>query len=360
MTGVQQSWAWTWAAPACACRSRMPVCPVPSAPHPGCGSGRPASMSPAAVGDARALLESELDGALDGERASRPAVVVWSMRGLLFLADRSVVMRQVQEGLGGAATVVVSDAVANLVGAVGDLRPGAVVAAGSGAVAFGSDFGEVWHRVDGWGHVLGDVGSGAWIGLEGLRAALRADDGLVGGSPQLLGAAVERFGPTETWPRQLMAAPDAPEQLASFAPVVSAAAERTSEGAGDPSATDASAPDAVAADICRRAGRGLAEALLAAASGLDDPTLVASGGVLTASPVRDALVESLADTGRELYTCPRRRTRRSADPGEAARRGGHPAGAPGIPAPGERLRGVQTDTPPLSRPVRTPEGCSGT
>jgi hypothetical protein len=169
----------------------------------------------------------------------------------------------------------------------------------------GSDFGEVWHRVDGWGHVLGDVGSGAWIGLEGLRAALRADDGLVGGSQQLLGAAVERFGPTETWPRQLMAAPDAPEQLASFAPVVSAAAQPPSEDSQGPSAPEPSAPDPVAADpvaadICRRAGRGLAEALLAAASGLDDPTLVASGGVLTAAVVRGALVDSLAASDREL------------------------------------------------------------
>lgn len=266
----------------------------------------------AAVADARALLDAELDAELDAaqgaapdaergaERGSEPAVVVWSMRGLLFLADRAAVMRQVREGLGGTATVVVSDAVANLIGAVGDLQPGAVIAAGSGAVAFGSDFGEVWHRVDGWGHVLGDVGSGAWIGLEGLRAALRADDALVGGSRRLLGAAVERFGPTHTWPRQLMAAPDAPEQLAWFAPVVSAAAEPLPAGAGEPRGGEPAAPDPVAADICRRAGRGLAEALLAAAAGLDAPTLVASGGVLAAPAVRGALVDSLVESGREL------------------------------------------------------------
>jgi hypothetical protein len=73
----------------------------------------------AAVADARALLASELDTLPGAERGNRPAVVVWSMRGLLFLADRAAVMRQVQEGLVGGATVVVSDAVANLVGAVG-------------------------------------------------------------------------------------------------------------------------------------------------------------------------------------------------------------------------------------------------
>jgi N-acetylglucosamine kinase-like BadF-type ATPase len=210
------------------------------------------------------------------------------MRGLLFLADRTEVLRQVRAGLGATATVVVSDAVANLVGAVGAVRPAAVVAAGTGAVAFGSDFDAVWHRVDGWGHLLGDVGSGAWIGLEGLRAALRADDGLTEGSPTLLAEGVKRFGPTATWPRQLMAAPDAPERLASFAPVVTAAAEE-----GD-------AHDAVAAEVCARAGRGLAQALLAAASGLREPTLVATGGVVGAPPVRAALDTALADSGQAL------------------------------------------------------------
>lgn len=264
----------------------------------------------AAVADARGLLEGELDGVASLGLGARPEVVVWSMRGLLFLADRSAVLREVRSGLGAASTVVVSDAVANLVGAVGDVRPGAVVAAGSGAVAFGSDFGTVWHRVDGWGHVLGDVGSGAWIGLEGLRAALRADDGLAGGSERLLASAMSRFGPTQTWPRQLMAAPDAPEQLASFAPVVTAAAESWPTGAADGEGAagegaagegaDGEGADPVAADICRRAGQGLGEALLTAASGLDAPTLVASGGVLAAPVVRAALVASLAEKRRRL------------------------------------------------------------
>ena len=76
------------------------------------------------------------------------------MRGLLFLADREEVLREVHSVVRGRRTVVASDAVTNLVGAVGGLRQGAVVAAGTGAVAFGSDFGEHWNRVDGWGHVL--------------------------------------------------------------------------------------------------------------------------------------------------------------------------------------------------------------
>ena len=262
--------------------------PGPVRTAPGVRIGSAGIDVAAVVSDARRLLGEEL--AADPSRAAGPpAVVVWSMRGLLFLADRGEVMRQVRGGLAGTTTVVVSDAVANLVGAVGELRPGAVVAAGTGAVAFGSDLDTVWRRVDGWGHLLGDVGSAAWIGLEGLRAALRSEDGLGAGSDVLLAAGVERFGPTPTWPRQLMAANDAPERLASFAPVVTRAAAASGE-----------AYDEVAAEVCVRAGRGLAAALLTAASGLSDPTLVATGGVVTAPPVRAALEAALADAGRPL------------------------------------------------------------
>jgi N-acetylglucosamine kinase-like BadF-type ATPase len=227
----------------------------------------------ALTADARALL---------GERAEPPEVVVWSMRGLLFLADRATVLDQVRSGLGARTTVVVSDAVASLVGAVGGIGPGAVVAAGTGAVAFGTDFDEHWNRVDGWGHVLGDVGSGAWIGLAGLRAALRQHDGMGDGSAGLLAAAVERFGPAETWPRQVMTSSDAPERLAGFAPAV----------------CELAPSDPVAARVCVQAGRGLAEALLVAARGLASPRLVATGGVLGAAPVTDALDARLAEAGR--------------------------------------------------------------
>ncbi len=246
--------------------------PGPVLTAPGARIGSDGIDVPALAADARALAGVD------------PEVVVWSMRGLLFLADRTDVARTVRAVLGGRRTVVVSDAVANLVGALGGLRPGAVVAAGSGAVAFGTDFGQVWRRVDGWGHLLGDVGSGAWIGLEGLRAALRAADGLPGGSSAVLSSATAVLGAPEGWPRRLMGAPDAPERLAALAPVVAGLADA----------------DPVAAEICARAGAGLAEALLAAAAGLPAPVLTATGGVLGASSVRRALTERLALDGQVL------------------------------------------------------------
>lgn len=251
--------------------------PVVTAPGARVGSG---GIDVAAlVADARALL-----GSVAGESPSDtgpPEVVVWSMRGLLFLADRTHVLRIVAEGLGARRTVVVSDAVANLVGATGRIGPGAVVAAGTGAVAFGTDFDRQWRRVDGWGHVLGDAGSAAALGMAGLRAALRAHDGLPDGSHALLGAAVDLLGPPEDWPRLVMTTADAPERLAAVAPLVTAAA----------------GTDPVALGLCGQAGTHLADSLLRAAHGLEHPVLAATGGLLVATPVAEALDRRLALAG---------------------------------------------------------------
>ena len=105
--------------------------PVRTAPGVRIGSGGIDVAAPR-VADARALLRrSWSDSLVPG---GRPGVVVWSMRGLLFLADRAEVLRQVRPGW-VRRTVVVSDAVANLVGALDDLarqtssrsRPGQVL-----------------------------------------------------------------------------------------------------------------------------------------------------------------------------------------------------------------------------------------
>jgi N-acetylglucosamine kinase-like BadF-type ATPase len=56
-------------------------------------------------------------------------------------------------------------------------KPGAIVAAGTGAIALAKDREGNLHRADGWGHLLGDEGSGYWIGREALRWVCRIADG---------------------------------------------------------------------------------------------------------------------------------------------------------------------------------------
>lgn len=210
--------------------------------------------------------------AYDAVHDARPDVVVWSMRGLIGLSDPATVLRQVGDRLGAGRTVVVSDAVASLVGALGRVGPGAVLAAGSGVVALATDLERVWRRVDGWGHVLADRGSGAWIGLEGLRAALATEDGVPGGSAALHELAVRVWGPPRGWPRVVMTSSDAPARLAALAPDVAALA-----GA-----------DPVAAAICAAAGARLAESLAAVATSVPGQPVTAVGGLLRIDPVAAA------------------------------------------------------------------------
>jgi len=58
-------------------------------------------------------------------------------------------------------------------------RPGAVVIAGTGSVAFGmNEDGEI-ASVGGWGYLMGDEGSAYWIALQAINACTRAEDGRI-------------------------------------------------------------------------------------------------------------------------------------------------------------------------------------
>ncbi|WP_225858917.1 N-acetylglucosamine kinase [Streptomyces albicerus] len=167
--------------------------------------------------------------------------------GLTTLGDslRAELPSALARELGVGRLALVADAVTAYTGALGQ-RVGAVVAAGTGMIAVGTDL-RSWRRADGWGHLLGDCGSGAWIGRAGLEAALRADDGRPGGSAVLLARAEAMFGPASALPGQLYPRSDRPAVLASFAPEVAACADH----------------DPVAADILAAAARHIADSAVA-------------------------------------------------------------------------------------------------
>jgi N-acetylglucosamine kinase-like BadF-type ATPase len=123
--------------------------------------------------------------------------------------------------LGLERVPIASDGLASLLGALG-ARDGAVAAAGTGAVALARR-GERFAKVDGWGSLLGDAGSGFAIGRAGLDSALRRADGR-GGSEALLAAATERFGPPGELPARVYGAPVPTRAVASFAADVAALA----------------------------------------------------------------------------------------------------------------------------------------
>jgi N-acetylglucosamine kinase-like BadF-type ATPase len=75
-----------------------------------------------------------------------------------------------------AKTLVVNDALIALeAGAPGGA--GIVLLAGTGSIAYGRDTNGHAARAGGWGYVLGDEGSGYWLGRQALRSVMRAADG---------------------------------------------------------------------------------------------------------------------------------------------------------------------------------------
>ncbi|MFJ8822558.1 N-acetylglucosamine kinase [Streptomyces sp. NPDC102467] len=212
------------------------------------------------------------------------AAVTVGAAGMATLGDglRAELPAALKRELGVGRLALAGDAVTAYAGALGQ-RPGAVVAAGTGLIALGTDL-DTWHRADGWGHLLGDSGGGAWIGRAGLDAAMRAFDGRRGASPALLALAEKRFGPAGELPGRIYPRTDRPAVLASFAPDVAGCAEE-----GDP----------VAAGILRDSARHIAESATAVCPAGGGEVALTGGlfhmGEPLLGPLRTELAEHLPD-----------------------------------------------------------------
>lgn len=85
-----------------------------------------------------------------------------------------------------------SDAYMTLYALTDGCAPGVLVISGTGAMAIAEDAAGKIHVAGGWGRLTGDEGSGYEIGLCGIRAALRAADGVAPPTP-LTDAALAHF-----------------------------------------------------------------------------------------------------------------------------------------------------------------------
>ncbi|MFC8523940.1 N-acetylglucosamine kinase [Pseudarthrobacter sp. NPDC057230] len=89
-------------------------------------------------------------------------------------SDAQAVLRSCQ-AVGVVSVHLAHDSVSGYLGCLGS-RQGSAIAAGTGVVTLATGA-NTCARVDGWGHIMGDAGSGYWIGRAGLDAAMRAYDG---------------------------------------------------------------------------------------------------------------------------------------------------------------------------------------
>jgi N-acetylglucosamine kinase-like BadF-type ATPase len=130
-----------------------------------------------------------------GDRDIVPAAICLGIAGVDRPEDSGVV-RSLMRRIGyKARTLVVNDALVALeAGAPG--APGVVIISGTGSIAYGRNSRNEGARAGGWGHVLGDEGSGYWIGRAALRAVLREADRR-GPRTMLTSLLLRHFGVTE-------------------------------------------------------------------------------------------------------------------------------------------------------------------
>src|SRR5687767_7964139 len=111
-----------------------------------------------------------------GERPIVPAVICLGIAGV-DRPDDAVVVRGIMKRIGYKARVlVVNDALVALEAGVPG-QPGVVIISGTGSICYGRNARDEAARAGGWGYVLGDEGSGYWIGRHALRAVVREADG---------------------------------------------------------------------------------------------------------------------------------------------------------------------------------------
>lgn len=177
--------------------------------------------------------------------------------------------------------ILAHDSTTSFLGALGDER-GAVVAAGTGVVTLAVGAERV-ARVDGWGYLVGDAGSGYWIGREALDAVMREFDGR-GPATSLRAVAEERWPDLSQAYIHIQSDPDRVRLVASFAEHV---ARLAAEG------------DAVSQNITVRAGGELAHSVETALRRVrsDDRehfSVCAIGGVFRSPQLREAFASHIA------------------------------------------------------------------
>lgn len=268
----------------------------------GVGSSGPGNLR--AVGQAAALaaLTEATAQALAGagvENGSLAAVCI-AAAGAGREEERAV-LRSWAESLAPAIEVT-HDADAVLAAGCPN-RVGVALISGTGSLAFGRSAEGRTHRAGGWGHLIGDEGSGCAVGREALRAVAKAFDGRgpdtsltqavhthfgVSDATQLVSAVYNAAGQSQP-DRESEGSPERTEppnqrpltarELAAIAPLVD---------------DQARLGDRVARKILEAAAEELAEAVEAVHRRLNLPAgapLALAGGVLTGSEVLRSFLE---------------------------------------------------------------------
>lgn len=242
-------------------------------------------------------VEKVLHGVIDeavGGRDIRIAAVCLGMAGADRLGDTTVVHGILRRLGFRTDVVVVNDALVALVAGAGD-NPGIVIVSGTGSITYGVNQRRMAARAGGWGFMVGDEGSGYWIGRHAVTAALRERDGR--GPRTILTTLVcdhFRVANPEQLVRQVYDRGMRPQAIASLGALVELARQRG---------------DVIAAEILNGAAEHLTKAAQSVASRLemrgDRFVTVLAGGMFRAIPwLAEEVSRRLRDVAPRSWAAP--------------------------------------------------------
>ncbi|MCU1537560.1 MAG: hypothetical protein JWP82_1911 [Humibacillus sp.] len=261
------------------------------------GSGNPIASGPQVAAESlRSASARALDAAgLGGAVVASLSVAMAGGSDVTHDPATASTLQQALLTVGVTAPIVVEPDLLALSFSGSPSPDGYALVAGTGAAAVRVQGGEVVQTCDGLGWLLGDEGSGFWIGREVVRAVATALDAR--GPATLLAALLDEALPTpgvavvategrlaalSSLVDQLYAVP--PVAMARFAPLAFEAA---------------AAGDVVAAGIVEGAGRALAHTLSAVLDAGSHGPLVLGGSILThQGGTRAHLERAWSDAGR--------------------------------------------------------------
>jgi N-acetylglucosamine kinase-like BadF-type ATPase len=148
----------------------------------GTGVGGPSNYDDVGQRAAQEGIGQAVDAArrVAGLPAQRFASVFLGMAGVVSPQDRQVI-RDIAQALDLAAPDAIGVDHDCRIALAGGLtgRPGIVQIAGTGSSTFGMNAAGAAWRSGGWGHLLADEGSGYWLGMQAMIAAVRSYDGRI-------------------------------------------------------------------------------------------------------------------------------------------------------------------------------------
>jgi N-acetylglucosamine kinase len=124
----------------------------------------------------RAIAEA-MEKALHAAGNPTISAACWGMAGLDRPEDEIIIQQIAEQLMPQIQVKVVHDSTIALAGGTGGKQFGVVIISGTGSIVVGYHPSGRIERASGWGHLLGDEGSGYYIALGGLNAATRAFDG---------------------------------------------------------------------------------------------------------------------------------------------------------------------------------------